>query len=135
MGQLLDVKISTQGTLFRPNAPQVVAADMEDWQKRIGLAGQRIIRTRLDRVLQHPTGHYKSRIDYRVVTRNLGGALVELHDSGVIYGPWLEGVSSRNHQTRFKGYSTFRKAVQDLQKMSEDEMEKTARKMARELES
>jgi hypothetical protein len=35
-------------------------------------------------------------------------------DSGVIYGPWLEGTGSRNRTTRFKGYATFRKAAQEL---------------------
>ena len=135
MARLMDVKISTQGSLFRPNAPQIVRSEMTDYQKRIGLAGQRIIRQRLGHVLKHPTGHYESRIDYRVVTRNVGGSLTELHDSGVIYGPWLEGVSSRNHQTRFKGYATFRKSLQDLERMSEAELEQTAREMARELES
>lgn len=33
-----------------------------------------------------------------------------VHDGGVVYGPWLEGVSKRNNSTRFKGYHAFRKA-------------------------
>ena len=33
-----------------------------------------------------------------------------------IYGPWLEGDSARNATTRFKGYQTFRKTGQWLQK-------------------
>jgi hypothetical protein len=35
-------------------------------------------------------------------------------DGGVIYGPWLEGVGSRNQTTRFKGYATFRTVTQQL---------------------
>jgi len=31
-----------------------------------------------------------------------------IHDSGVVYGPWLEGTSRRNNTTRFKGYRSFR---------------------------
>ena len=38
-----------------------------------------------------------------------------IHDSKVIYGPWLEGISSRNQTSRFKGYSLFRKAHQQLE--------------------
>lgn len=37
-----------------------------------------------------------------------------LHDSGVVYGPWIEGVSSRNAASRFKGYQMFRRATRAL---------------------
>lgn len=30
---------------------------------------------------------------------------------GLVYGPWLEGVGSRNKTTRFKGYFNLRKAA------------------------
>lgn len=51
------------------------------------------------------TGYYR---------QNIAGELQSNHsalltDSGVVYGPWLEGTSSRNETTRFKGYSSFRK--------------------------
>jgi len=36
-------------------------------------------------------------------------------DGGCIYGPWLEGIGSRNETSRFKGYSSFRKTAQWLQ--------------------
>lgn len=34
------------------------------------------------------------------------------------YGPWLEGVGSRNHSTRFKGYHGFRRAGQALDRVA-----------------
>ena len=34
-----------------------------------------------------------------------------------IYGPWLEGTSSRNATTRFKGYAMYRKTAQYLQSL------------------
>jgi hypothetical protein len=35
-----------------------------------------------------------------------------VNDRGIVYGPWLEGVGSRNFpKTRFKGYASFRRAV------------------------
>lgn len=37
---------------------------------------------------------------------------------GVTWGPWLEGTSSRNESTRFKGYHLFRKTRQALQKLA-----------------
>ena len=35
---------------------------------------------------------------------------------GVTWGPWLEGVSSRNSSTRFRGYHLFRHARQELRR-------------------
>lgn len=37
-----------------------------------------------------------------------------VHDTYVAYGPWLEGVGSRNETTRFKGYHTFRIIAAEL---------------------
>lgn len=69
------------------------------------------VRMRLNMVLQNPTGYYESRVQINTMS---GGA--EVTDGGVVYGPWLEGTSSRNGRTRFKGYQTFRKVMQDQQK-------------------
>jgi hypothetical protein len=60
----------------------------------------------LIRVLQHPTGYYESKITADPVSAELWS----INDSNVIYGPWLEGIGSRNSPvTRFKGYATFRR--------------------------
>ncbi len=69
------------------------------------------IHHRLRQVLQNPTGYYQSRIvvDRRQTYRGVS-------DSGVIYGGWLEGISSRNRTTRFKGYHTFRLIKQELRR-------------------
>lgn len=58
----------------------------------------------------HP-GLYESDIhtDRQSVDINL------VHDTDVVYGPWLEGVGSRNLTTRFKGYHTFRHIAQQLE--------------------
>lgn len=64
----------------------------------------------LSNVLRNPSGYYKSKIivQRREIYRGVW-------DSNVIYGGWLEGVSSRNASTRFKGYFTFRKVRQALE--------------------
>jgi len=77
---------------------------------------------RLDETLRpRPSGVYlsvgeaqkgaSSKGNYR---HNVQGKLIEnqhalITDNGVVYGPWLEGESSRNAATRFKGYHAFRK--------------------------
>lgn len=38
-----------------------------------------------------------------------------VHDTPVVYGPWLEGVGSRNETTRFKGHHAFRLIAQQLE--------------------
>ena len=52
------------------------------------------------------TGYYASRIHGEV--KFLHGII---NDGNVIYGRWLEGVSSRNQSTRFKGYRSFQRTA------------------------
>lgn len=70
------------------------------------------IKSTFHRSFKHPTGYYES----HVRIRNTGGG-PEVWDGGFagpVYGPWLEGVGSRNNTTRFKGYHAFRKAAMAL---------------------
>jgi hypothetical protein len=53
------------------------------------------------------TGNYRRRISTRS-----SGLRGRIFDGGVEYGPWLEGTSTRNQTTRFKGYHSFRKTTQ-----------------------
>ena len=67
---------------------------------------------------KHPTGFYES----NVRTHNTSGGW-EVWDggwAGPVYGPWLEGVGSRNNTTRFKGYHAFREAAQALERRIDD---------------
>jgi hypothetical protein len=72
------------------------------------------------------TGNYR---------RNLSTEMTQLNslisDGGVIYGPWLEGISERNKTTRFKGYSSFRRAAQFAEEKSERVFQKYATKFVR----
>ena len=67
------------------------------------------IQNELGTVLKHPTGYYRSHIQ----TSNRQDRSI-VTDGGVVYGPWLEGVSSRNNKSRFKGYYTFRRIAQRM---------------------
>ncbi len=42
------------------------------------------------------------------------GAGYLVTDSDIVYGPWLEGTSSRNTTTRFKGYAIFRRTARSI---------------------
>lgn len=61
------------------------------------------------------TGHYRRNLHG---TRN--GLQATIDDNRVVYGPWLEGISSRNQRSRFKGYASFRRTADWLNKMAKD---------------
>ena len=54
---------------------------------------------------KHPTGSFSGAI---VVKDFKQGRTIIADYPQVLYGPWLEGTSSRNTSTRFKGYRIFR---------------------------
>lgn len=68
-----------------------------------------LVLMRLGQVLKEPTGYYESRIKKE---RQQDNWMVT--DSGVVYGPWLEGTGSRNQISRFKGYRTFQMTKREL---------------------
>jgi len=57
------------------------------------------------------TGHYRRNVHGFQI-----GLFGRISDGGVVYGPWLEGTSSRNKTTRFKGYRSFRRTHQWINK-------------------
>lgn len=66
------------------------------------------------------SGHYRRSIHGDMLSSLHG----RVHDSGVVYGPWLEGVSTRNQRSRFKGYAMFRNAYQQLERIKVAVVEK-----------
>lgn len=58
----------------------------------------------LNERIQYPTPYYET----QTTNEKVGATERVLHDRGIIYGPWLEGVGSRNYPvTSFKGYKAF----------------------------
>ena len=108
----VNVSVQMKGQIFNAAASKASAARMVvQINDALAQEGVDRVKVRLRQVLQHPTGYYQSRItvDRRATYRGIT-------DGGVVYGGWLEGVSSRNKTTRFKGYRTFRIVMQDLNK-------------------
>lgn len=103
------------GPLFDGTADDVMAAFATDVEETIAQQGVNDIRAELHSVLQHPTGRYERNIQ----TERQADDYV-ITDGGIVYGPWLEGVSSRNNRSRFKGYSTFRRITQRLDAKAAD---------------
>lgn len=71
----------------------------------VAAAGESMVHSHLVQFIRHPTPYYWTKVTTR---KNPEGPGRSIWDSYVVYGPWLEGVGSRNRTTRFKGYAAFR---------------------------
>ncbi len=102
--------IHVTGPVFDARGPAIITRFLEEAKATVADAGVNLIHQRLGDVLVNPTGLYESAIHTGRVAAD-----VVISDLPVVYGPWLEGVSTRNETSRFKGYHTFRKITRDLQ--------------------
>lgn len=105
------VDIDTHGPIFVPGLPEaVMKRGVREVEEKVAEEGARMVRSNLNKVLRNQTGYYRSRVK---AERGV------IHDSRVIYGPWLEGTGSRNSpKTRFPGYATFRRTTGEIQARS-----------------
>lgn len=116
----LDVDVSRTGPLLSGRAAQVIEEALAYALTQVGQAASEGVHRILDERIVHPTPYYETQI-----TLDHPPGQVRVHDRGVEYGPWLEGVSSRNRTTRFPGYHAFGQTAQSLsggraQRIAED---------------
>lgn len=112
--------VQISGPLLDGRGPIILDDYMKANLKLIAVLAEDAVQQELDVVLQNPTGFYRSQIS-SIVRTGVGRTLpdVAVHDSGVIYGPWLAGTGSRNAPvTRFRGYTHWRKATQRIEKLA-----------------
>jgi len=98
------------GSLFDGRALRIVDKMSTDINEAVAQEAFEEVGAALDVMLKNPTGFYESRITIKRVRDSF-----VVNDSGVVYGPWLAGVSSRNNASRFKGYTHWRQATQRTQ--------------------
>ncbi|MFD3802644.1 hypothetical protein ACFWTC_03225 [Streptomyces sp. NPDC058619] len=100
-----DVEIVTTGPLFDGRAATALAEYADDLREHLAEFAEEHALNLMGLAFKHPTGYYES----QVMTERVSAEVSRVHDSGVVYGPWLEGVGSRNFPvTRFKGYQHWR---------------------------
>lgn len=119
---MLDILVDESETLALHRLPRIIDTYVDDVNLLIASQTLAEVHLILDQSIRNPTPYYETQL---IVEPEAGGYVV--HDRGIIYGPWLEGVSARNQATRFKGYAAFRKARQVMEI-------KTAEIMQRELD-
>lgn len=111
----MSIKTKMSGPLFAGDAPKVLDDYSTAAEKAIGDYALAVVGDELRTNIRHSTGRYISHVQVRVLSNE-----VLVTDGGVVYGPWLEGTSSRNDSTRFKGYASFRRSVKRIQDKAVD---------------
>lgn len=107
----VETTVTVTGPLFDGTADQVLANATEAGSVALAQAGVDAVHSRLRSVLRRPTGRYESLVVADVSTPTNP----RITDGGIVYGPWLEGIASRNTRSRFKGYRTFRLVAAELE--------------------
>lgn len=115
----MSTDLELKGPIAEGRGVKVVDRMCSTVEDEIGQDVYDAVRRRLSQVLVNPTGYYESRVQ----TERAGDS-VTVTDGGVIYGPWLEGTSSRNGRSRFKGYATFRRVTQDIEGKAGDDADR-----------
>jgi len=111
----VEIILKKSGPLFTGEARRLVTQYLFAATGAVAGEGVNLVRASGRSDYKHPTGYYES----HVVTDLVSDSSTAVWDSDVVYGPWLEGISSRNQMTRFKGYHTFRKMTAVLDKRAQ----------------
>lgn len=114
---LLRIRTRTQGALFTTEAHRLFEEFEEDLEEEGAEWALDHIKTTFHASFKEPTGYYEGHV--RVHSTPDGQEVWDGGQHGPAYGPWLEGVGSRNDTTRFKGYHAFRKAAAALERRIE----------------
>lgn len=103
---MADVEVNISGPLFDGRAAREFAAYTDEAREQISEFAEEHVLGLMGAAFRHPTGYYES----NVKTERASAEIDRVHDSGIVYGPWLEGVGSRNSPvTRFPGYFHWRR--------------------------
>lgn len=106
------ISVKATGPFFDGRAVKAVKEYLLIATGAVAGEGVNLVRASGRHDYKHPTGYYESEVQTDMAEPDS----TVVWDSDVIYGPWLEGLSSRNQSTRFKGYATFRKMTPVLAK-------------------
>lgn len=103
----LNISIGMDGPLFDDRLEEAISRGLDRGRDAVGAKALMYWMTNLDSSIRHPTPYYETQVTVQDISTE-----TIVHDRGIIYGPWLEGVGSRNLTTRFKGYASLRRAYQ-----------------------
>lgn len=107
---MIDVEITFSGPVFDGRAERAcdqLAADAVDV---VAETAEEMAVALMQAYFRDPTPYYW----LQVTTAHPAYLTSVVHDQGVVYGPWLEGVGERNKTSRFKGYWHWRQTRQSI---------------------
>lgn len=105
------VDVDLSGPIFDRRADEAAAEAVREAQESVAKQGLAEVHKILDRSIRNPTPYYETQLLVERVAEDM-----VVHDRGIVYGPWLEGVGSRNRTTRFKGYFAFRRSTHRIRR-------------------
>lgn len=99
------IDIRMEGPLFDGRAERAMRDAADDAREDIAEAAEDHALGLMGASFRHPSGHYEENVQ----TSRVSSDTSLVHDNGVIYGAWLEGVGSRNRaRPGFPGYHHWR---------------------------
>jgi|SoimicmetaTmtLPB_FD_contig_121_5220_length_4023_multi_2_in_0_out_0_7 hypothetical protein len=111
----MEFTVQASGPLFNGVSSALVQRYTQEGGEEVAQWADAEVHRVLGQVLRNPTGYYESQVQVNRVSNDS----FAITDGGVVYGPWLEGISSRNDATRFKGYATFRRVAERVEKRAD----------------
>jgi hypothetical protein len=103
--------VHVSGPIFDGRAQAALVDLQREIATDVAAQGYSNVMANLNASIKHPTPYYETQITVDDIPNGR-----RIHDRRVVYGPWLEGVGSRNAPvTRFRGYFSFRRAAAKLQ--------------------
>lgn len=106
------INITLHGPVAEGHGAEIVDEYVHDMVWDVASQGLANVNTVLNASIQQPTPYYETQTTLNWGAYSGGGASAIVHDRGIIYGWWLEGIGSRNFPvTSFKGYHAFEKGT------------------------
>lgn len=111
---MYNVTVDTSGPMFDGRADRILDDFTDEAVWAVTKVGRGDLGVKFITHFKEPTGYYESQV--AAVRGPYHSFQSHVHDGGVIYSYWLEGIGSRNYPvTRFKGYHSFRDVTAVLQ--------------------
>lgn len=110
----MSTTVIKRGPLFDGRAAAAMRQYIPAMVEEVGQAAEDLVREGTG-VFKNPTGTYESSITWDRSSSSYG----MVTDRNSVYGPWLEGVGSRNATSRFKGYHLWRKGYQQAERVAD----------------
>lgn len=102
-----EASLHAVGPMFDGRAQREVVAFMDELKVAVADQASADVHHIAEQSFKHPTPYYETQIH-----RFRRSRTEVVDDRGIVYGPWLEGIGSRNRTTRFKGYHLWRRATE-----------------------